>query len=217
MLKLTHLTKTYKEKRIFQNARFEAELGEIVLLMGKSGIGKSTLLDIIAGIKQYDSGEYYYQETQLFPENDEQMSRFRNQMIGYILQDFALIDDYTVMENIMLPSLYNSQIKKSTAEKRARELANRFDLSDVLAEKVRKISGGQKQRAAIIRSLILDPPIILADEPTTNLDSENFELVMRLFNQLKQEGKVLIIATHDERILSIADKAYHVVNYKIIV
>ena len=215
MLTLKNITKIYKDKKIFQNAKFEAKPGEIVLLTGKSGIGKSTLLDIISGIKEYDSGTYYYQGVEIFPKNDEKMSAFRNQAIGYILQDFALIEDYTVMNNILLPTLYNNKMDKKTAEKKARNLAERFDLIGLFDKKVKRLSGGQKQRVAIIRSLILDPQIILADEPTTNLDHENFEFIMETFKELKESGKIVIIATHDHRIHEIADVVYQVENYKL--
>ncbi len=185
--------------------------------MGKSGIGKSTLLDIIAGIKRFDTGDYYYLNEKISPKDDEKMSAFRNKTIGYILQDFALIDEYTVMENIMLPSLYNSNVKRERIAERAKKLAEQFDLLEVINKKVKNISGGQKQRVAIIRSLILNPPIILADEPTTNLDLENFELVMKMFKSLKAEGKTIIIATHDERILDISDRTYKIENYQLVV
>lgn len=217
MLKVENMTKTYKDKIIFQNTNFKAESGEIVLLMGKSGIGKSTLLDIIAGIKRFDTGDYYYLNEKISPKDDEKMSAFRNKTIGYILQDFALIDEYTVMENIMLPSLYNSNVKRERIAERAKKLAEQFDLLEVINKKVKNISGGQKQRVAIIRSLILNPPIILADEPTTNLDLENFELVMKMFKSLKAEVKTIIIATHDERILDISDRTYKIENYQLVV
>ena len=216
MLSLKNITKSYKDKKIFQNAKLEVHPGEIVLLMGKSGIGKSTLLDLIARIKLYDAGTYTYGATEIFPKDDETMSAFRNQTIGYILQDFALIDDYTVMENILLPSFYHKNLDKKKMENKAREFANRFDLVDLFDKKVKRLSGGQKQRVAIIRSLILDPVIILADEPTTNLDADNFEFVMNVFQELKQQGKMLIIATHDERISEIADHVYQVENYRLL-
>ena len=217
MLSLIDITKKYKDKVIFQNANFEAEIGEIVLLMGQSGIGKSTFLDIIAGIKSFDSGKYCYQNKEIYPKNDEQMSSFRNQTIGYILQDFALIDDYSVLENIILPSFYNAHMDTEDAKERARYLSDKFDLTEILHSKVKNISGGQKQRVAIVRSLILDPSIILADEPTTNLDTKKFDFVMETFKELATKGKLIIIATHDERILTIADKVYQVQNYKLIV
>lgn len=214
MLKLENLYKTYKDKKIFNHTDFEANKGEIVSVIGKSGIGKSTLLDIIAGIKQPDSGSYFYKGQLIDTKKDTQMSIFRNKKIGYILQDFALIDDYTVMENIMLPTLYNRN-SNNNLEPKARELAYNFELTDILNKKVKNISGGQKQRVAIIRSILLNPRIILADEPTTNLDKENFELVVSILKKMKKRGKIIIIATHDERLFDISDKIYEINNYKL--
>lgn len=214
MLKLENLYKTYKDKKIFNQTDFEANKGEIVSVIGKSGIGKSTLLDIIAGIKQPDSGSYFYKGQLIDTKKDTQMSIFRNKKIGYILQDFALIDDYTVMENIMLPTLYNRN-SDNNLESKARELAYNFELTDILNKKVKNISGGQKQRVAIIRSILLNPRIILADEPTTNLDKENFELVVSILKKMKKRGKIIIIATHDERLFDISDKIYEINNYKL--
>lgn len=216
MLRLKGVTKKYKEKIIFKESDFFANAGEIVLLMGKSGIGKSTLLDILSGIKLYNSGSYWFKNEEVFPKNDKEMSAFRNKYIGYILQDFALIDDYTVKENIQLPSLYKNDVDSDKLIKKIKILTAQFGLEEVYDKKVKEISGGQKQRVAIIRSIILDPMIYLADEPTTNLDIDNFELVIKLFRKLRNEGKIIIIATHDERILDIADRIYRIENYKLI-
>ena len=210
MLKLDNINKTYKNKKIFDNTHFVAKNGEITLLLGKSGSGKSTLLDIISGIKQFDSGNYYMNDTLISVKDDAFMSSFRNKEIGYILQDFALINDYSVLENIMLPSFYNNKYTRQEIEKKAKYFAIEFDLSEILDQKVKHISGGQKQRVAIIRSLILNPNILLADEPTTNLDVENFTFIMGVFEKLKKQNKIVIIATHDHRIMRIADKLYEI-------
>ena len=148
--------------------------------------------------------------------DDDIMSDFRNKNIGYILQDFALVDDYTVLENIILPVLYSRFFSKEEAILRAKSFAVKFSLEKELDKKVRFISGGQKQRVAIIRSLILNPEIILADEPTTNLDKNNFRLVLEMFQELKKQEKIIIIATHDDRIKKIADRTYKIVNQEII-
>ncbi|NLM67378.1 MAG: ABC transporter ATP-binding protein [Enterococcus sp.] len=215
MLKLDGINKTYKSKKVFNKAHFVAKNGEITLLLGKSGSGKSTLLDIISGIKQFDSGNYYVNDTLIVSDDDDFMSNFRNREIGYILQDFALINDYSVLDNIILPSFYNDKYTRKEIEKKAKSFASEFGISEVLEKKVKHISGGQKQRVAIIRSLILNPNIILADEPTTNLDSENFTFIMEIFKKLKKENKIVIIATHDNRIMKIADKLYKINHYKI--
>lgn len=216
MISLKNVSKRYKDKVIFDKVNFKASSGEIVLLVGKSGEGKSTLLDMISGIKTIDSGVYFYNKCEIDSSNDDKMSKFRNSKIGYILQDFSLIDEYTVLNNITLPALYNSSIDIKYINKRATILIEKFDLLEVINKKVKKISGGQKQRVAIIRSLIMEPEIILADEPTTNLDAENFSFVIRIFKELKEDGKLIIIATHDDRFLSIADSIYQVDKGKLI-
>ena len=216
MLKLEKICKKYDNKNIFCNVNFQASTGEIVLLTGESGIGKTTFLEIIAGLRKIDSGKYYYDNQEILSNDDDIMSDFRNKNIGYILQDFALVDDYTVLENIILPVLYSRFFSKEEAILRAKSFAVKFYLEKELDKKVRFISGGQKQRVAIIRSLILNPEIILADEPTTNLDKNNFRLVLEMFQELKKQEKIIIIATHDDRINKIADRTYKIVNQEII-
>ncbi|KXT85131.1 ABC transporter ATP-binding protein [Streptococcus panodentis] len=216
MLKLEKICKKYDNKNIFRKVNFRASTGEIVLLTGESGIGKTTFLEIIAGLRKIDSGKYYYDNQEILCNDDDIMSGFRNKNIGYILQDFALVDDYTVLENIILPVLYSRFFSKEEAILRAKSFALKFYLEKELDKKVRFISGGQKQRVAIIRSLILNPEIILADEPTTNLDKNNFRLVLEMFQELKKQEKIIIIATHDDRIKKIADRSYKIVNQEII-
>ena len=210
MIRLEGVTKSYNKKNILTNANFLAKEGEITLLTGKSGSGKSTLLNIISGIQVYDSGNYFVNKVKLDVDDDRYMSQFRNAKIGYIVQDYALIEDYSVLENILLPSMYTKKFEKKDIQDKANVLAKDFGLFDSIDKKVKHISGGQKQRTAIARSLILDPAIILADEPTTNLDEENFLLIIELFEALKRAKKLIIIATHDDRIKSIANKIYRI-------
>ncbi len=210
MIRLEGVTKSYNKRNILTNANFLAKEGEITLLTGKSGSGKSTLLNIISGIQVYDSGNYFVNKVKLDVYDDQYMSQFRNAKIGYIVQDYALIEDYSVLENILLPSMYNKKFEKKDIQDKANVLAKDFGLFDSIDKKVKHISGGQKQRTAIARSLILDPAIILADEPTTNLDEENFLLIIELFEALKRAKKLIIIATHDDRIKSIANKIYRI-------
>ncbi|WP_313508898.1 ABC transporter ATP-binding protein [Enterococcus sp.] len=210
MIRLEGVTKSYNKKNVLINANLHAKEGEITLLTGKSGSGKSTLLNIISGIQVYDSGNYFVNKVKLDVYDDQYMSQFRNAKIGYIVQDYALIEEYSVLENILLPSMYNKKFEKKDIQDKAILLAKDFGLFDIIYKKVKHISGGQKQRTAIARSLILDPAIILADEPTTNLDEENFLLIIDLFESLKKAKKLIIIATHDDRIKSIANKIYRI-------
>lgn len=141
------------------------------------------------------------------------MSQFRRDHIGYIAQDFALFQDYTVLENLLVPVLHQKKHRQEYI-KRAGNFSKRFGFNDMLKNVVKNISGGQKQRVAIARSLMLNPDMILADDPTTNLDKKNFEVMTTLFNQLKKERKYVIIASHDERIIALADKKYNISNFK---
>lgn len=210
MIVIKGLTKSYQDKTIFTNVHFEAAAGQVIVLMGKSGIGKTTFLNILAGLTSATITSYTYQGKSIAPQNDETMSAFRNQHIGYIPQDFALIQDYTVKENLLLPALYHPHLTTETIKQTVLDLTQQFEIADILEQKVKDISGGQKQRVAIIRSLVLNPDILLADEPTANLDSENVELVLRLFKEQQAAGKILIIATHDERICELATHLYQI-------
>lgn len=216
MIKVVALDKQYRERIIFKSVTFQAFPGTISLLFGESGVGKSTFLEILAGLEPFQKGRYYYQGGDLSDFNDEEMSRFRGDKIGYIPQDFALIDDYTVAENMLLPSLYRSNMSKEQLTERVNFFSDQLGINDLLDEKVKSISGGQKQRVAIARALIGDYAIFLADEPTANLDKANFNLLCDLFIAQKDLGKIVVIATHDERLKEIADEIYCIKNLQIV-
>lgn len=216
MLELQQFSKSFKDKVIFKKTNFQALEGELTVVFGKSGIGKSTLLDMIAGLTPFDDGHYSFLGKSLDQSNDRIMSAFRSQTIGYIVQDFALMDDYTIKENLWLPSYYQANHDKEAVAKRIDDLVQRFGLTDLLDKKVKLISGGQKQRVAIIRSMVLNPKLILADEPTANLDDENFEIVMQLFQEAKAAGNIVIVSTHDSRIKAVADSSYQLENFQLV-
>lgn len=215
MLKLTGLTKFYKDKTIFRSTHFEAKPSQITLLHGTSGIGKTTLLDIIAGLKTFQEGTYLWQEDNLSKANDEEMSAFRGDVVGYIPQDFALIGDYTVLENLILPAFYHSKQSKSDIEKQVLVLSKRLGIEEILDKKVRNISGGQKQRTAIARALVGEKDLLLADEPTANLDKDNLATVFELLQEQKSAGRTIIISTHDDRLRGVADRIYTIENYRL--
>ncbi|MCU9534178.1 ABC transporter ATP-binding protein [Streptococcus sp. CSL10205-OR2] len=215
MLRLDGIKKSYKDKTIFQTITFEAKANQITLLYGASGIGKTTLLDIIAGLKSFQDGHYLWQEQNLSAVTDEVMSKFRGNTIGYIPQDFALINDYTVRENLILPTLYQTEKSDSEVASQVNKLAKRLGIEDILDKKVKHISGGQKQRVAIARALIGDKALLLADEPTANLDKENIAIVFELLLEQKLSGKTIIIATHDDRLRQLADCIYTIENHKL--
>lgn len=217
MLKLEKITKKYRNHYIFEAADFVANPSEITLLIGESGIGKTTLLEIIAGLKSINSGTLTYKDQLLPIDDDEEMSRFRSEKIGYIVQDFALIEDYTVMDNLCLPFFYKNRDRKKVVDREEiMQQAAALSIDSLLDKRVKDISGGQKQRVAILRSLLTDPEIILADEPTSNLDEENFNAVLSLLKSCREKNKIVIVSTHDVRLRELADRVYRVKDYRLV-
>lgn len=199
-------TSHYTVKAV-NHANLSVESGEAVAIVGPSGSGKSTLLNIIGLILKPDSGSVAVGGEEVLSMNDRRCSAFRNASFGYIVQDFALLDDETVYHNIRIPLLYNRQIKRREHKPRIREIAQKLDISDKLNRKAGKLSGGERQRVAIARAIVCDQPIILADEPTGSLDAANKSNVMDILMRLcKESGKTLIIVTHDPSIAERCDR-----------
>ena len=216
MLELNKVSYSYGDQLIFEDSDFFAYEGEMRLIVGKSGIGKTTLLDLLSGLKQFQSGSYQYNGAQLFELNDEKMSRFRSDHIGYIPQDFALIEEYTVMENLLLLLQYCKSLNGKSFLEKVDDLLVKFNVQHLKEKKVRTLSGGQKQRVAIIRGIVGAPSILLADELTTNLDEENFYLVQEALLEQKESGAIVIIASHDSRLQLVADKIYRIESRKLV-
>ena len=199
-------TSHYTVKAV-NHANLSVESGEAVAIVGPSGSGKSTLLNIIGLILKPHSGSVAVGGEEVLSMNDRRCSAFRNASFGYIVQDFALLDDETVYHNIRIPLLYNRQIKRREHKPRIREIAQKLDISDKLNRKAGKLSGGERQRVAIARAIVCDQPIILADEPTGSLDAANKSNVMDILMRLcKESGKTLIIVTHDPSIAERCDR-----------
>ena len=213
MVLLKGIKKTYNKGR--KNA-FEALRGidltinekEMIAIVGKSGAGKSTLLHIIASIDDYDEGEYIYEGELVKKMNDHQSAVFRNKNVGLIMQDYALVEDYTVLENVMLPLNFDKTIKRKKGDRRklAMEILNEVDMSDFCNNKCNELSGGQKQRVAIARAIVNGPGLIIADEPTGALDSANAGQIMKLLCKLKKKGRTVLIVTHDMNVAEYADR-----------
>lgn len=186
--------------------------GEMVAIKGKSGAGKSTLLHILGLLDTPTSGNYILDGIDVSKLTKSDCANYRNTKFGFIMQDFALINDETVIENIILPAIFSKK-KLRIAKQEALELLDRFGVSELANRKVGLLSGGEKQRIAIIRALINDPPYILADEPTGALDTINAENIMSIFSTLKTDfRKTIVIVTHDnmvsekcDRIIEISD------------
>ena len=185
--------------------------GDFIAVLGKSGSGKSTLLNLIAGIDRPTSGEVYAAGADLNTLNENKMALWRGRNVGVVFQFFQLLPTLTVEENILLAMDFVGEIRASDRRTRARELLELVGLSDQAAKLPSALSGGQQQRAAIARALANDPPIILADEPTGNLDSETSAAVVELFHDLIGQGKTLLIVTHDDKL---ARRAHRVIQLK---
>ena len=204
MIQLKNITKTYN---VGSSNAFEAlhditltiSDGEMVAIIGKSGAGKSTLLHIIGCIDHYDDGEYYLDDELIKNKKDSALAAIRNEKIGIVMQDYALIEDFTAIENILLP-LDFSKKKVSQPKKLAREALSAVGMAEMTDKPVKKLSGGQKQRVAIARALINHPKFLLADEPTGALDSHTSSEIMDLLKQLNNQGMTIIIITHDQTV-----------------
>ena len=192
-------TSHYTVKAV-NHANLSVESGEAVAIVGPSGSGKSTLLNIIGLILKPDSGSVAVDGKEVLNMSDRRCSAFRNASFGYIVQDFALLDDETVYHNIRIPLLYNRQIKRREHKPRIREIAQKLDISDKLNRKAGKLSGGERQRVAIARAIVCDQPIILADEPTGALDSHTGREVLEMLKKLHDAGNTVVLITHDNSI-----------------
>mgnify|MGYP000818839782 FL=1 len=207
MLKIENLTKTYNYKKsnaftALKDVSLEVEDGEMLAIIGKSGAGKSTLLHIIGCIDKFEKGSYIIDGTDVHSLSDNKLAKIRNEKVGIVMQDFALIDEYSVIENVMIP-LNFSKKKLGKPKELAMKALERVGIANLAKKPVSKLSGGQKQRVAIARAIVNDPSFILADEPTGALDTKTSSEIMELFTELNKSGKTFIIITHD---LTVADK-----------
>lgn len=210
------VSKSYQTKDYTVNALKQASLevdrGEAVAIIGPSGSGKSTLLNIIGLIIKPDSGTITFGGEGTNGFSDKRLSAFRNANFGYITQDFALLDVETVYTNIRLPLIYNKSIKRSEHKKRIFDAADQMGISDKLTRRVSRLSGGERQRVAIARAMVCDQQIILADEPTGALDTENRDIVVNTLVGLSHDrGAAVIIVTHD---LAVAERCDRVIRMK---
>lgn len=196
---------------------FSAAEKESVAIVGPSGSGKSTLLNMMGLILKPDSGKICVNGKDVAGMGDTEKSSLRNQTFGYIVQDYALLDDETVYQNIRIPLLYSKSIKRSEHRRRIREAAESLGIADKLNRRALRLSGGERQRVAIARAIICDQPVILADEPTGSLDAANKDKVMEiLFRLCKKQNKILIIVTHDPTVAGQCDRVVEMRNGRIV-
>jgi putative bacteriocin export ABC transporter (lactococcin 972 group) len=219
MIELINIEKDYYIKgeptKVLKNINFKINMGDFIAIMGPSGSGKTTLMNIIGLLDTPTKGKYLLEGLDVSKLSDNDMSRLRNKKIGFIFQSFYLIQYLTILENVMLP-VYYSENKPSKLAKRARNLLEEFGLQTKLKNKPNQLSGGQQQRVAIARALINDPELILADEPTGQLDSETSKSILNYLCRLNNEGKTIIIVTHDNVVASYAKSVIKIIDGKII-
>jgi putative ABC transport system ATP-binding protein len=215
LIETHNLWKTYEmgtEKvHALRGASISIEKGEYVAIMGPSGSGKSTLMNLIGCLDTPTQGEYLLNGKKVNQMNDDELANIRNREVGFVFQTFNLLPRATALHNVELPLIYNGSPAVERKEK-AEAALRRVDLGDRMYHKPSELSGGQRQRVALARALVNDPSLLLADEPTGNLDSKTSIEIMRLFEQLHQQGNTIIVVTHEEsiaksaqRILSILD------------
>lgn len=210
MLEVKDLVKSYgtgkNQNKVLRGVNFTIHKGEFVAVMGPSGSGKTTLLDCISRYKPFESGEILLNGKDLGKLNDKEMAKVRNEKVGFVFQDFMLLDGLTVFENVCLPQVIKGESYKPM-EKKAANLLKMFDIEKIGKKYPAEISGGQKQRTAVARALINDPLMILADEPTGNLDSRSSEAVIDAFITAKQKLEATILmVTHDSLSASYCDR-----------
>ena len=212
MIKLHNLSKVYRtsdvETTALNSVNLEIDRGEFVAVMGPSGCGKSTLLNVLGMLDSPDSGSYVFLDSEVSRRTERELAAVRKQHIGFIFQSFNLIDELTVAENVALPLLYH---KTPVAERNqaVREVLERVKIAHRADHRPQQLSGGQQQRVAVARAVVTQPKLILADEPTGNLDTTNGEEVLNLLEQLNSEGTTIVMVTHDR---GHADHAGRVVN-----
>lgn len=201
MIELSHIHKTYRTNAIVTPALIDVTLsvreGEFVAIMGPSGCGKSTLLNVLGLLDDVDAGQYLFNQINVTRFSEDQKDRFRRQHIGFVFQSFNLIEELSVYENVELPLAY-AGVSTSNRRKRVTELLEQLSLMHRRHHRPAQLSGGQQQRAAIARAVVTNPRLILADEPTGNLDSANSETVMRLLTDLNEAGATVVMVTHSE-------------------
>lgn len=206
MIDIKNITKSFGNLQVLKGIDLHIGKGEVVSIVGPSGAGKTTLLQIIGTLDKPDTGEIYIDGVEVSKLSKKKLSDFRNQHIGFVFQFHQLLPEFTALENIMIPA-FIAGMSKADAKKRAEELLQFMGLSERASHKPNELSGGEKQRIAVARALVNNPAVILADEPSGSLDSQNKEELHQLFFRLRDEyGQTFVIVTHDEHLAEITDR-----------
>ena len=210
IVELKDINKFYKvgkeKAHILKSINLNIKKGEFVMIMGKSGSGKTTLLNILGFLDKFDEGEYIFNNQDVTRLNESERSNFRNLNIGFIFQQFNLINTLNIYQNVELPMIYNNKYSKQEKKAQIENNLSIVGLLDKIKQKPVQLSGGQQQRVAIARALVNDPEIIFADEPTGSLDSDTGIEIMELLKELNKQGKTIIMVTHDEDLTKYASK-----------
>jgi ABC-type lipoprotein export system ATPase subunit len=204
LIEVRDLVKKYNgRKAVLEGVSFSVDKGEFVMVQGKSGCGKTTLLNMLGGLDRPTSGEIEIDGESIVDMSEDELAKLRLDKIGFVFQDFNLLPELTVRENVALPLRFS----KKKAGRKVGQLLEKFDIDHLANEKAVKISGGEAQRTAVARAMMNDPMIILADEPTGNLDSENTANVMEMFEMVRREfGTTVLLATHDKELAAHSTK-----------
>lgn len=209
MIELINIEKIYytegRKTPVLFGIDLKIEEGEFVGIMAPSGTGKTTLLNIIGTIDKPTKGKYLFKGRDLTLLNDDELSNLRNKSIGFVFQLFNLLNKISVLDNVLLPLLYSNPYPKNAKEK-ALNLLNLVGLSDRINFKPNALSGGQQQRVAIARALINEPDLLLADEPTGNLDSKSSEEILEIFKKIHSQGKTIVVVTHERDVAKMANR-----------
>lgn len=210
MLNASNIQKSYGAVEVLKGVSLSLVAGEVVALVGSSGAGKSTLLQILGTLDSADKGEIFFEGKNIRSLSSAQQAHFRNQKLGFIFQFHHLLPEFTALENVCMPALI-ANVAQHEAEKRAKELLQRLGLSHREGHKPSQLSGGEQQRVSVARALMNQPKLVLADEPTGNLDTTNSESLYQLFFELsKSMGVSFLIATHNEALAAISDRVLYI-------
>lgn len=212
MIQLEGITKSFGSLQVLKGIDLIINKGEVVSIVGPSGAGKTTLLQIMGTLDKPDSGRIVLNDTEVNRLKEKELSAFRNKEIGFVFQFHQLLPEFTALENVMIPALIQG-ISASEAKKKAREMLDFLGLAERASHKPAELSGGEKQRVAVARALINHPSVVLADEPSGSLDTQNKIELHRLFFDLRDKlGQTFVIVTHDEELAAQTDRTIHIVD-----